>query len=391
MKLHELFDLSDLEKAVADKLVKRQVGPHGLAILNYTPMCVYEKAWTPVTRQCRGLIYDVATQDVVARPFPKFFNFGEQEAGPLDLSAPVQVTDKADGSLGVLYPLPPSEKGAGGHAIATRGSFTSEQAVHATEVWRSRYAHLAPDPGITLLFEIVYPQNRIVLDYGDLDDLLFLTAIDNRSGLALDSYEWPGRRVEHFSYGTLAEALTAEPRPNAEGLVVYFPGTGERVKIKQDDYKFLHGLLTGLNPRLIWERLAVQNCKGLIKHTKDWQRLGLDPARAEALLKQDDTEGWLASLIDSVPDEFYAWVQDQIAKLTQAASDMDAEFRELAAKFKSEFPIRKDYAAAVSKCGHPHFPALFLLYDGGDITTYIWKNLYPADVRTWFKVSEDVA
>src|SRR5439155_17561955 len=48
-------------------------------------------------------------------------------------------------SLGILYPTPE------GHAIATRGSFASEQALHATEVLREKYAAFEPPAGHTVL------------------------------------------------------------------------------------------------------------------------------------------------------------------------------------------------------------------------------------------------
>lgn len=217
-----LFPPAALAAAVADGYVRRQVHPeHPLAILNYSEKAQFEGVWDVVTLNCRGLVYNVETSEVVARPFRKFFNHG-QLAGPrLDLDAEVIVTDKADGSLGILYPTPD-----GGHAFATRGSFTSEQATHATELWRHRYAdRFTPLPGVTYLFEIIYPTNRIVLDYQGLDDLVLLGAISIATGRDVtDAIEaWPGPRVEQFSYATLAEAVAAPPRANAEGLVVFFP------------------------------------------------------------------------------------------------------------------------------------------------------------------------
>lgn len=58
----------------------------------------------PTTRTCRGLIVHSTTGRVLARPWAKFVNHGRPEAETLDLAAPVEVTDKLDGSLGILYP-----------------------------------------------------------------------------------------------------------------------------------------------------------------------------------------------------------------------------------------------------------------------------------------------
>lgn len=67
-------------------------------------------------------------------------------------------------------------------AIATRGSFTSEQAGHATAVLHTCYPRFEPPEGLTVLFEIVYPGNRIIVDYCDTDDLVLLGAVDTATG-----------------------------------------------------------------------------------------------------------------------------------------------------------------------------------------------------------------
>src|SRR6185369_15422771 len=143
-----------------------------------------------------------------ARPFAKFFNHGQPGAPGIDLTEPVAVSDKADGSLGILYP-----DGAG-WAVATRGSFASDQARHATALLATRYPDFTPPPGLTVLFEIIYPANRIVLDYQGLDDLVLLGAVDIATGRSFGPEavpDWPGPVVETFGYATFAEALAAPP------------------------------------------------------------------------------------------------------------------------------------------------------------------------------------
>jgi RNA ligase len=48
-----------------------------LAILNYTEKTAYEGKWNEVTLKSRGLIYNTDTFEVLARPFKKFFNYGQ--------------------------------------------------------------------------------------------------------------------------------------------------------------------------------------------------------------------------------------------------------------------------------------------------------------------------
>lgn len=384
MHLYDIVNQADLEAAIAAGHVKRQAHPtEPLQILNYTQTCMWDKVWTAVTRTCRGLIYHAESLQVVARPFRKFFNHGEEHAGELDMSARVLVTDKIDGSLGILYPLP-----SGGHAVATRGSFASEQAQHATQLWRQRYAEVEPHPGVTYLFEIIYPQNRIVLDYGGMDDLVFLAAVDVTTGRTLPpEHHWPHQRVSHFLFGTLADALRAPPRANAEGLVVHFVETDERVKIKQDDYVALHRIMTGTSPRRLWEFLCVAACKRDVLEPKSWGKLGLDPLRAQEILAAGDH--WLESMLAHVPDEFFAWVKDTIAQIENHVAQMR---RESLAAFEAVAHARTDrktFAALTMQS--PHANALFRLLDGKEIETYLWKQAYPAAERGWLSRSEDVA
>jgi putative RNA ligase len=358
MKLDGLFDALDLKSAIDEGFVRVQRHP-GLPLLiyNYTERTQYERAWTPVTTQCRGLIADERGQ-IVARPWAKFFNYGEQADVQLDLDAPVEVTDKLDGSLGILY------RAGAGWAIATRGSFASEQALHATEILRSRYAGFEPPAGRTVLFEIVYPGNRIVVDYAGLDDLLLLGAVDIETGTSFGPGEvngWPGPVVTTFKARTLADALAMEPRPNAEGLVVrYVSDHGLMTKIKQADYQELHRLVTGLNARVVWERLGAGETA--------------------------------AGICEKLPDEFHAWVRDLSGELNAAAAEILAnatdEHTALLARLGDGFS-RKDYAMEAQRS--PLRAWLFMLLDGKDPTQKIWASIKPSGARSMVNHSEDVA
>jgi hypothetical protein len=127
---------------------------------------------------------------IVARPFAKFFNYGTPQA--VIPAEPFVVTEKIDGSLGILYYLD------GEPHIATRGSFTSEQAARARRCCASY--EIEWTPGTTPLFEIVYPENRIVVDYGDRRELVLLAAIDHATGrdapLPLLSGRWSAPTID---------------------------------------------------------------------------------------------------------------------------------------------------------------------------------------------------
>lgn len=381
MHLHDLLDPVALEAAIAAKHVKR--GFHRsepLAILNYTQSCSWERAWTETTRLCRGLIYRTDTMEIVARPFAKFFNYGEPECPIVDWGQLVQATDKIDGSLGILYPLPL----AGGHAIATRGSFTSSQAIHATELYQ-RF-HFQPWPGYTELFEIVYPENRIVVNYGKLDDLIGLASIEIATGRTVRS-AWPGHKAGTIPVMTGTEALSEPPRKNAEGIVVHFPRTGHRIKLKQADYMALHRIITGTNARRLWTFLAVNACKQRIDAPNLWaSKLRIDPAEAVEVLEAGDD--WQEKMLAGVPDEFFGWCRRVIAGIELDVHAIRDEVGIVVGGLP-EGATRKEIAARLGFS--PHSGAVFNVLDGKQIDTYCWLQARPDSTEPYRPFSEDVA
>ncbi|MEU4157597.1 RNA ligase [Actinoplanes sp. NPDC026670] len=342
--LNDVLDPAELASAVDNGLVRKQRHPSlPFEIYNYTEACQYTATWTPVTLMCRGLIV-AADGRVAARPMTKFFNHSESHAPVLEPGARVSVTDKMDGSLGVIY-----HDGAG-WAVATRGSFASDQAQHATEVLRDRYGTFVPPAGLTVLVEIIYPANRIVVDYRGLDDLVLLGAVEIATGRTFGPEavpEWPGPVVESFTYATFAEALAAPPRDGREGLVVHFIDADQRVKIKYADYVRLHRLVTGLTPRSVWEILA--------------------------------NGGDLDALVEPLPDEFHVWVEGVATELT---AEVDARAAAVEAAYETivtslpEGWGRKEFAAQALRTEYR--AELFLRLDGKDYRPGLWQRARPA-------------
>ncbi|MET0416620.1 MAG: RNA ligase [Actinoplanes sp.] len=358
MHLYDAVDQDELAKALANNHVREQTHPtEPLAILNYTELCVITPGgWNPTTLACRGLIYRTDTAEVVARGFVKFFNHGQDGAPVLDMDASVLVTDKKDGSLGIIYPVP-----SGGVAVATRGSFASEQAIHATALLNARYPEFRPDPATTTLVEIVYPANRIVLDYAGLDDLILLGGQPLDGGWPIPpatmhtSSRWPGPVTETLMVGSFAEALALPNRVNAEGVVVHDLLTGALVKIKQADYVELHRIVTNLTARKVHDFML--------------------------------TGGHLADFIAPLPDEFHTWVQQVAEDITAL---VDAEDGRLQRAFDDlcqqvvlknvgwrpgDRQARKDFAALAVSHSDPW--AMFALLDGRDLRPELLKRARP--------------
>lgn len=341
----EIFSTDDLEKAIENGYVR--VNPHPdapLAILGYTEKAQFDRVWNDVTLNCRGLIIDL-DGFVVARPWKKFFNWGERPT-LFSTDDPVEVTDKKDGSLGILYQHPVT----GDYAFSTRGSFASDQAIHATEVYNNKYSHIAqPLKGYTFLFEIVYPKNRIVLNYGDMDDLILLGAVDNERGWyfgpgeAAGMLNWTGPVTEVFEYRTMNDCFKVH-RENAEGLVIR--SGSNMVKLKQVDYVELHRIVTNLNERSVWSQLK----EG--KSARD--------------------------ICEMIPDEWHDWVVDVAEVLYSKYHELENEVLGAYVDLIHDLPggfSRKQFAMKAVKTDYQGY--LFRLLDCGSISDMLWEAVKP--------------
>ncbi len=346
----------DVEAYEALGEIKATLHPNGeLLIFNYTQFAQFAGTWNPVERVCRGLIIHWPTVTARARAFDKFFNLGQlPEAEYTALPQGVmEVTEKMDGSLGVLY------WDGVDWAIATRGSFTSEQAIWATHHLHERYDVSGLSRDVTLLFEILYPNNRIVLDYGAREDLVLIGARFNDGRDC--GYSDLTRYAETFGFPLVPrievdslEALSrlATQRLGEEGWVVRF-ANGFRVKIKTDEYVRLHKLLTRVTARSIWEMLMTGQ--------------SIEP------------------LLEKVPDEFYAWVSATIADLTTQFQDIEQTAR---LNLIPALPLetRKEQAAVISQSTYPG--VTFRMLDNKSYADQIWKMIRPAHIKP-FKVDEE--
>ncbi len=360
--LNDLFPAADLTAAIDAGHVTSKAHPElAISILTYTRECQYGHIWTPVTMRCRGLIFDDATGAVVALPFPKIFvtaMHGVHDFAPPLPAEPFEIFEKADGSLIIAFHY------AGRWHAASKGSFISEQAQWAQAVLDG--ADLSGlDTGLTYLAEAIYPGNRIVVDYGQREELVLLAAYRPADGteepLAEVAAHWkpigPAVRswglgdgvaeLEELAAASTTLAGTAISGTDEEGYVIRY-ASGQRAKVKLAAYLTLHKLFTGTNERTIWEVLAS----------------GQDPA----------------VLFDQVPDEFADWaraiakhLRAEHARIVDEAVDAYAD---VMAALPAD-PDRKTFALEAVKS--PHRSALFLIHDGRDsaVDGWAWKQIKP--------------
>lgn len=332
-----------LNRYFDEGLLYKQVHPTlPLTIWNYTEEVQYGGKWNELTLSARGLVTD-ELGTIVARPMKKFFNMEEGKHTP---TPDFEVFEKVDGSLGIVF------KYKGEWMIATRGSFTSDQAIKGKEMLDRLKMDKVPY-NLTYLFEIVYPENRIVVDYGDQEKLVLLGAIEVGSGLEVSRHT-----LEYFaseigseiskSYDGIKDYSTLKGmvKDNEEGFIVRF-SNGDRMKVKGEEYLRLHKIMTNISTTSVWEVLS--------------------------------NGGNFDDMIKDVPDEFYDKIRKYsiILKYDYIAILEDARKR-FNYYYENNFsPTKKEYALWVQTQSQQLQPLLYRIFDNKEYSSYIWKLIKP--------------
>lgn len=204
-----------------------------------------------VVRECRGLVLERGTWDVVARPFRRFFNVGEDaDAWSLFDWSSCTAQSKEDGSLIIVYHY------AGEWHANTRGSFGLLPMQNHDRSWREVFWSIVGDvqarldPAMTYLFELCTVWNKVVRRYPE-SRVYLLAMFERDSGHEVDRQTCDDaaadigvRRPDWHSFDSLeavqAHLATLEATdPTNEGVVLR-DRTGARWKAKSKTYVSLH-------------------------------------------------------------------------------------------------------------------------------------------------------
>jgi RNA ligase len=337
--MKSVIDITILEEYLAKGLLKRQRRPElDLYIWNYAEKVQFNREWDQITKVCRGLVTDF-NGNIVARSFSKFFNLAEIDQDYVNLkSDPLKdqfkVYEKLDGSMGMLFYY------LDNWVFCSRGSFTSEQAIKGYSIFRDKFDKYTSllDTSLSYIFEIIYPENRIVLEY-DYTDIVLLTAFEKNGTERNDVRNTfiDAKLSVAKQYNSLNPYLLKDENvENREGYVLVFEN-GERLKIKFENYLKLHKQLGNL---------TVQNAF-------DWIKSG------ESLEK----------IVELIPDEYHPWYKNITAKINLEYDRV----RDICIKdYFTYFSIdRKQFALNIKK--HKFKSVLFKMYD------IIYSSMYSKD------------
>jgi RNA ligase len=203
-------------------------------------------------------------------------------------------------------------------------------------------------------------QNRIVVDYGDYEGLVLLGAFDTKSGEEIPHSSLFFLQESGFelvmtykTWGETYDLLKEEISNDREGYVIRFKN-GFRMKIKGEEYKRLHKILTNFSSKDIWE---------LMKEGKP-----------------------MDEFLDRVPDEFYKWVKQQVSSFELALERISNHCSKIHEYFRygkyndvDPEPSKKDFALHLEKCNVETFyrPILFAMWDGKPYEHIIWRIMKP--------------
>lgn len=322
-----------LDERAERRLVARRTHPEAehLVLYCYTQQATFSGEWDSFVEAARGLVLDTRARRVVATPFPKFFNYGER--GRFDLpDEPFEVFEKLDGSLAIVFHDSETWR------VATKGSFISEQAKWAT-AWLADRAFAGLSPACTYLFEIIYPENQIVVRY-DFSGLVMLGAYDP-DGEEIETDDlWViaralGTRVAtSYHYDSIEEIVDAVAKfgSDREGFVVRFM-SGYRVKVKGAEYLRVHRLASRITPLGLWDAMqSGDDLDGIRKEIPEEFYGDFDTIRTMFQSKFD-------ALGNAVATEAAKWEGKPDKELGLALDTIDESIRRLV------FPFRKKGAA----------------------------------------------
>lgn len=345
MKLFDYINKDEFEACVKVGYIMVNHHPtvEGLRIICYTQTCNSDRYWNDTTIACRGLIVD-KDDNIIARPFKKFFNYEEHEVcenilKPKDIDELAfdwtpEVYEKLDGSLGILYWVDNVPY------IATKGSFTSPQALHATHLLHTKYRD-SWDKLLhtkTYLFEIIYPEDLHVVTYKDVDDIFLLAIISTEN-----YFEYPVEImkdvfpvVKKYHLPNWKECRQLVDGTNREGFVIKIGPL--RIKMKYEEYWRLHYLKAGLSEKTI-RRCLVDG--------------DMSPVNEALTMFDEERVIYYNNIIKKYTDK-YAEIMDKCVE-----------------DYRTDFETPKDAAAYFKTCKYQH--VLFSMYNGYDPSKMIWN------------------
>lgn len=196
-----------------------------------------------LTSECRGVIVNTTTRQVVCAGFKRFFNYGEPQAATLN--GEIRAYSKEDGSIIKLWFY------SGRWLVSTNG--TVDGADFRELFWRTweyeGYDISNLNPDVIYIWELCGPDNRIVLNYNEpelyllgMRDCQTLDELDIKIFRHRETFRLP----ERYNFSNPDSVVEiANSLSNIEGFILV-DKNWNRLKIKSEEYVSRHHVLTGV-------------------------------------------------------------------------------------------------------------------------------------------------
>jgi T4 RnlA family RNA ligase len=279
----------------------------------------------PEVQESRGIILEVTDNDanVVCWPFRKFGNYGESYADAIDWSS-ARVQEKVDGSIVKMYhyngewhwatnsSLHAKESAYNGPSFydiictACDNICGNSGAVSGVEKLQN-YASTRNWTDYTFIFELISPNNKIIVNYGDETSIIFTGVRNNKTGQEFhtENFKFPFPKLrcpKEYHLNSLEEAIAAANMINespekitGEGFVVVDKDFN-RIKIKSPDYVQVHYATfhSRITKRALWDVYQAQEAEEFLTYYPAHRRLYEQIAKSV-----EDTAKYISDYIKS--------------------------------------------------------------------------------------------
>ena len=249
---------------------------------------IWQTGFHNLAKLCRGKVIDIKTREIISYPFDKFFNLNEVPEtnetvikNYINHSSYVWATEKKDGST-----ISANRMKNGKWLITTNGSFDNDQIKMANEILKNKYSQFLnhAEEGYTFIFELIHPENRIVLNYGEEKDLYLLSVRDLNSYKLLPlsdihtfakKYGFPVPDVYGFKdLDTMINLAHTLKNANKEGWVIRI-GVDDKeymVKLKLDEYFDMHHAFGKVKLGWVYKHLIAGDLDDFLSLCSDEQK-----------------------------------------------------------------------------------------------------------------------
>lgn len=222
--------------------------------------------------------------------------------------------------------------------FCTRGSFISQQALKAKEIFKKKYMDEDVNKECTYCFEVIYPQNKIVVDYGLLEDLFLISILHTKTGKNVNIDQAGFNTVQKIATNGLCYTEWIQHNVvNEEGYVMRFIADNLRIKIKFANYVEKH-------------KGKYLNIERIKQSMKNMQTINLD----------------------TIPDECYDEVKESINKMEELFKMKENEVLKEYVKIQEQNSTKRDLIEAIKQSQYSKI--LFAIHAKKKYDSLLWKT-----------------